>query len=111
MSYLLNAGGGAGPRPLPRSASGGVAQGSEDTNADRQKPGGDAQRKQGIAGHEVPALPHQLYDGIHSGQYGGHSSGHGLSLRSLLLSQKVMVAGPGIEPGVPGADPGVLPMH
>lgn len=111
MGYLLDAGGGAWPRPLPRSAPGGVAQGSEDTNADGQKPGSDAQRKQGIAGHEFPTLSHKLNDGIQSGHYGGHPGGHGLSMKPFLLSQKIMVAGPGIEPGAPGSYPGVLPMH
>lgn len=110
--YLLDSGGGVEPRPLlSRSAPGGVTQGDEDTDADGQKPGGDAQREQGITGHEVPALPHKLYDSIHSGHYGGHPGGHGLSMKPFLLSQKVMVAGPGIEPGAPESHSGVLPMH
>ena len=82
-------GAGPGPAPLSRSAPGGVAQGSKDTNTNGQKPSGDAQRKQGIAGHEVPALPHKLYDGIHSGHNGGHPGGHSLSLKPFLLSLKI----------------------
>ena len=64
-----------------------------------------------LTGHQIPALAHELDDGFHSGHNGGHAGGHGLSMKSFLLSQKVMVAGPGIEPGSPDSYSGVLPMH
>lgn len=53
---------------------------------DGQKPGGNAQRKQGVAGHQVPALGHQLNYRVHRGHDGAHASGGYLSLRSFLLS-------------------------
>ena len=86
MGYLLRRGAGLDPAPFSPSASGSIAQGGEDADADRQEPGGDAQRKQGIARHQLPAFAHKVNDGFHGGHYGGHAGGHGLSLRSFLLS-------------------------
>ena len=108
IGYLLDAGSGAEPRPLSRSAPGGVAQGSEDTNADRQKSGGDAQRKQGIAGHEVPALPHKLNDGIHSGQYGGHPGSGSDSLDAPSFLKKSWLRELDSNQRSPGREPGEL---
>ncbi len=74
---------GAGINPLPfTSTSCGVAQGSENTDANGQKPGGNAHCEERIAGHQVPALAKQRNNGIHRGHHGGKPAACGFAFSS-----------------------------
>jgi len=70
--------------PLP---SGGVAQGGKDADTDGQQAGRDEQSQQGIAGHQVLALAHELHHSVKPAHDGAHAAaGYRRSVTHVIAS-------------------------
>lgn len=98
------------PCPSSKASVGRPLELLKHLDANAKQPGGDKHAQQRIGRNHRKDVANQRCESTRRGSNGTHATRNSL-LKSLLLSLGLMVAGPGIEPGAPGSDLGVLPMH
>jgi len=84
---------------------------AEYRNAHADQTGRSEHAQQWIGDDHLKNVPHHRSKRAGRRDNAGQPTGNSTFLQSFLLPCRMMVAGPGVEPGAPDAKSGVLPMH
>lgn len=97
--------------PLVHASAGSTFEPTEHRDTHDEQTGGGVHAQERIRRDHLEHVPHNRRQRADATSNGTQATGDSLTLKSFLLSHKIMVAGPGIEPDAPDSEPGVLPMH